>query len=67
MSKRMVISKKVSDAPGRVIKTPLRSVTVHDSFVGIDRWGKPIHSEFMNLAQDLERGEIGLVIDILES
>lgn len=66
MPYKLVIYRKVIDEKAqKVTRSPLRNVQVHDTFNGIDRFGKPIHSEFMTLAHELEKGEKNLSIDIL--
>jgi len=64
MPKKLIISKKI-EVNGTIKKVGLRTVTVSEQFIGIGKSGKPIMSDFMALASDLERGQIGLVIDVI--
>lgn len=66
MSKKLIISKRIMEDAGVIKKVPLRSVTVSDTFIGINpKTGKPNMSDFMELASDLERGQLGLTIDVI--
>lgn len=67
MPRKVIIYKKeYSDTvPTKVIRTPLRTIQIHDTFIGIGKFGQPIISEFLELAHDLERGEKDLAVDVL--
>lgn len=66
MPRKLVIS-KVTEDNGVIRKTPLRNITVHESFVGIDKRGSNIHPEFQRLAEDLEPNQGKLTISILNT
>lgn len=68
MPRKVVIYKKYVDEhnPGRIIRVPLRNIQVHDSFIGISKFGKPIMSEMLALAHDLELGERDLHVEVLQ-
>lgn len=63
---KVVIFKREEINPGIYKKVPLRNVQVSSSFVGIGKKGVYIRSEFIKLAEDLERGEPHIGVDILE-
>lgn len=63
---KVTIYKRIETRPGVIKKVPLRNLQVHDTFVGIGKKGAHIRPEFQKLAEDLERGEIGLGVDIME-
>lgn len=63
---KVVIFKREETSPGVYKKVPLRNVQVSSSFVGIGKKGVYIRGEFIKLAEDLERGEANLGVDILE-
>lgn len=63
---KVTIYKRIETHPGVVKKVPLRNLQVHDTFTGIGKKGVYIRSEFLKLAEDLERGETGLGVDIME-
>lgn len=64
MPYKMLIYKRYEDK-GIIYKVPLRNVTVSEAFVGVGKKGQPIHTEFMELAKDLEPGHLGLAIDVI--
>lgn len=66
MPVKVTIYKRVETHPGVVKKIPLRNLQVHDTFVGIGKKGVYIRSEFIKLAEELERGEVNLGADIME-
>lgn len=66
MPTKVVIYKRIETHPGVIKKVPLRNIQVSDHFVGIGKKGAYIRAEFLKLAEDLERGETSLGVDILD-